>query len=325
MVTANHRRYAHLRPCWGHLEVYWGRVAKASECEISKDLPRFSSFNKAAWRHVEAILRPAWGIKNETILGESRDFEASGTLGFIIIIEGSQQVGTAICNWFEASRAWGFIIISTWSQLVTEDAFEKNFSPDACAKSPVSLQASCQFIFRLLTSVHFTVGKGHIAVGVGGLSRRLLNRATPYIAAAGHSPSYGANGRAADPASSDLRFSPGALGYAQLPETCFRRKSPPKERISSAPGRPHEKHHEHRFAQHPLSKIQRAGGVPEAGIKARIMSISRALGAEKPVAKRPRSYMEGPRARKLSIMSTVLPNTPSQKFKEQMLGFWGGT
>ena len=54
------------------------------------------------------------------------------------------------------------------------------------------------------------------------------------------------------------------------------------------------------------------------------MSISRALGAEKPAAKRPRSYMEGPCGRKLSIMSTVLPNTPSQKSKGQMLGCFGG-
>ena len=40
------------------------------------------------------------------------------------------------------------------------------------------------------------------------------------------------------------------------------------------------------------------------------MSISRALGAEKPAAKRPRSYMEGFCGRKLSIM--------------KMLSFWGG-
>ena len=53
------------------------------------------------------------------------------------------------------------------------------------------------------------------------------------------------------------------------------------------------------------------------------MSISRALGAEKPAAKRPRSYMGGPCGRKLSIMGTVLPNTPSQKSKEQVLNFWG--
>ena len=54
-------------------------------------------------------------------------------------------------------------------------------------------------------------------------------------------------------------FLPGrSLGDAQLPETCFGRKSPPQERISSAPRRPPEKHHEHRFAQHLLSKIQRA-------------------------------------------------------------------
>ena len=55
------------------------------------------------------------------------------------------------------------------------------------------------------------------------------------------------------------------------------------------------------------------------------MSISRALGAEKPAAKRPRSYMEGPCGRKLSIMSTGLPNTPSQKSKDQILSSLGGT
>ena len=53
------------------------------------------------------------------------------------------------------------------------------------------------------------------------------------------------------------------------------------------------------------------------------MSTSRASGAEKPAAKRPRSYMDGPCNRKLSIMSTVLP-TPSQKSKEQILSFLGG-
>ena len=53
------------------------------------------------------------------------------------------------------------------------------------------------------------------------------------------------------------------------------------------------------------------------------MSISRAFGAEKPAAKRPRSYMEEPCGRKLSIVSTVLHKTPCQKSKEQMLGFWG--
>ena len=79
-------------------------------------------------------------------------------------------------------------------------------------------------------------------------------------AAAGHGPGlcHGANASAGDPASLDLRFSPGALGDAQLPETRFRRKSSPQEKISRAPGCPPEKHHEHRFAQHPLSRIQRA-------------------------------------------------------------------
>ena len=51
------------------------------------------------------------------------------------------------------------------------------------------------------------------------------------------------------------------------------------------------------------------------------MSISR----EKPAAKRPRSYMAGPCGRKLSIMSTVFAQHPSQKSKEQALGFLGGT
>ena len=68
----------------------------------------------------------------------------------------------------------------------------------------------------------------------------------------------------------------------------------------------------------------RKGGEPEAGIRARIMSISRALGADKPAAKRPRSYMEGPCGGKLSIMSTILPNTPSQKSKKTDIKFFGG-
>ena len=37
------------------------------------------------------------------------------------------------------------------------------------------------------------------ASGVGGLSRRLLNRATPYVAAAGHSPSSAMGGTAMPP------------------------------------------------------------------------------------------------------------------------------
>ena len=101
-------------------------------------------------------------------------------------------------------------------------------------------------------------------VGVGRCGRwqlwqQPLNRATPYVAAAGHSPSS-AMGQTAVPPTPLHRTSvspPPGLGDAQLPETRFCRKSPPQERISSAPGRP-EKHHEHRFAQHPLSKIQRA-------------------------------------------------------------------
>ena len=75
------------------------------------------------------------------------------------------------------------------------------------------------------------------ASGVGGLSRRLLNRATPYVAAAGHSPSS-AMRQTAVPPTPLHRTSAGALGDAQLPETRFCRKSPPQERISGAPGRP---------------------------------------------------------------------------------------
>ena len=67
------------------------------------------------------------------------------------------------------------------------------------------------------------------ASGVGGLSRRLLNRATPYVAAAGHSPSS-AMGRTAAPPT-PLHRTSGALGDAQLPETRVCRKSPPQERM----------------------------------------------------------------------------------------------
>ena len=95
------------------------------------------------------------------------------------------------------------------------------------------------------------------ASGVGGLSRRLLNRATPYIAAAATALALLWTKRPCRrPRFIGPPFLPG-LGQAQLPETRFRRKSPRQERISSALGRPPEKHHEHRFAQHPLSKIQR--------------------------------------------------------------------
>ena len=56
-------------------------------------------------------------------------------------------------------------------------------------------------------------------------------------------------------------------------------------------------HLEHLFAQHPLSTIQRTDvrflGGTSGRIRARIMSISRALGAEKPATKRLRSYVEG--------------------------------
>ena len=106
------------------------------------------------------------------------------------------------------------------------------------------------------------------ASGVGGLSRRLLNRATPYVAAAGHSPSF-AMGRTAVPPTPLHRtsVSPRALSGMLI----FRR------RVFA--GNPHHR---------------RGFPVPQA-------------------------------APPKSIMSTVLPNTPFPKSKEQMLGCWGGT
>ena len=63
-------------------------------------------------------------------------------------------------------------------------------------------------------------------------------------------------------------------------------------------------HHEHRFAQHPLSKIQRTdvkllGGYVKQN-KGAHHEHQQTLEAEKPATKRPRSYMEGPRGGKAS-------------------------
>ena len=168
------------------------------------------------------------------------------------------------------------------------------------------------------------------ASGVGGLSRRLLNRATPYVAAAGHSPSS-AMGRTAVPPTPLHRtsISPRALSGRSASGDAFSQEIPTTGEDFGAPGRPPKSIMSTVLPNTPIPRSKErmlgCGGVPEAGIRARIMSISRALGAEKPAAKRPRSYLEGPCGRKLSIMSTVLPNTPSQKSKEQMLSFWGGT
>ena len=97
------------------------------------------------------------------------------------------------------------------------------------------------------------------ASGVGGLSRRLLNRATPYVAAAGHSPSS-AMGQTAVPPTPLHRtsVSPRAISGTLI----FRRRvfagNPHHRRGFPVPQAAPPKHHEHRFAQHPLSKIQRA-------------------------------------------------------------------
>ena len=67
--------------------------------------------------------------------------------------------------------------MNTWSQLIAEDVLETNFSPGSCAKSPLRPQASSQFMLVCPPMLYAdTLGNGHIADGVGGLSRRLLNK-----------------------------------------------------------------------------------------------------------------------------------------------------
>ena len=128
-----------------------------------------------------------------------------------------------------------------------------------------------QFFFRhlfLKHILHYTSdGEGaYIAVGVGGLSRKLLNRATPYIAAAGQSPSF-------------------AMGRKPVPPT-------PLHRTSVSPRAP-----------------------------SGTLSFQRRVFAGNPHHRRGFPALGRPPK---SIMSTVLPNTPFQKSKERMLGFWGG-
>ena len=97
------------------------------------------------------------------------------------------------------------------------------------------------------------------ASGVGGLSRRLLNRATPYVAAAGHSPSSAMGQTAVPPTPLHRTFvSPRAL----LGTLSFRRRTfagNPHHRRGFPVGRPPEKHHEHRFAQHPPFQNLKSG------------------------------------------------------------------
>ena len=84
-------------------------------------------------------------------------------------------------------------------------------------------------------------------------------------------------------------------------------------------------HHEHRFAQHPLSKIQRTdvkllGGYVKQN-KGAHHEHQQTLGAEKPATKRPRSYMEGPRggkasckkSKKMYMVAARAPPRPSSR------------
>ena len=143
-------------------------------------------------------------------------------------------------------------------------------------------------------------------IGQSGYALRCCRRPQPWLC-------YGANARAADPlhrTSVSPQVPSGTLSFqrrvfAGNPHHRRGFPAPPKSIMSTI------------FAQHALSTIQRAdvrflGGVPKAEITARIMR-----GSEKPAAKRPRSYMEGPCGRKLSIMSTVLPNTPLKNPKKR--------
>ena len=100
---------------------------------------------------------------------------------------------------------------------------------------------------------------GSFASGVGGLSWRLSNRATPYIAAAGHSPSF-AIGRTPVPPIPLHRTSVSPWrprGRSASREALLREIRTTGEDFRR-PRPPPEKHHEHHFAQHPVSKTQRA-------------------------------------------------------------------
>ena len=85
--------------------------------------------------------------------------------------------------------------------------------------------------------------------------------------------------------------------------------NPHHRRGFRCPKPPPEKHHEHRFAQHPLSKIQKADVRVLGGYlgkrRARIMSISRVLEAEMPAAKRPRRYMKRLRRQKSELQNVA--------------------
>ena len=142
------------------------------------------------------------------------------------------------------------------------------------------------------------------------------NRATPCIAAAGHSPSSAMGERPCRRPRPP--FLPGRSRRGRSSSgDAFSQEIPTTGEDFQCPGRPPETILPN--TPFPKSKERMLGcwGVPEAGIRARSMSISRALGAEKPAAKRPRSYMEGPCGRKLSIMSTVCPTPPLKNPKNR--------
>ena len=116
--------------------------------------------------------------------------------------------------------------------------------------------------------------------GLAAAASALLNRATPYIAAAGHSPGS-AKGQTPVPPTPLHRTS--VSTRARSGTLSFRRRV-----FTQNP------HHRRGFpvpqAAPPESIMSTVlPNTPSQKSKARIMSISRALGAEKPAAKRPRS------------------------------------
>ena len=90
--------------------------------------------------------------------------------------------------------------------------------------------------------------------------RQPLNRATPFVAAAGHSPIALLWGKrpCRRPRFIGPPFLPGRSRGCSASGDAFSQEIPTTGEDFQCPRRPPEKHHEHRFAQHLLSKIQRA-------------------------------------------------------------------
>ena len=129
--------------------------------------------------------------------------------------------------------------------------FGKEFSPDACAKSPVSLQASCQFIFSVsyYLSTYFTTIDGE-----EGPYSRWGRRPEPEALKSGNALHCCCR----RPRFIGPPFLPGRPRGRSASRDAFSQEITTTGGDFRRPRPPPEEHHEHRFAQHPLSKIQRA-------------------------------------------------------------------